>query len=67
MMYENYEWLLEADLSKYAGKWVVVLDKEVVASGDRKEIGKELAQIRKRYPRKRPMVAKVPVQAAMIV
>ena len=29
--YSDFEWSAEADLSKYAGKWIAILDKKVIA------------------------------------
>lgn len=55
--YMNYEWFLKQDLSEYAGKWVAILDKKVVASGD--DAGKVIEEVKKRYPGKKPFLAKV--------
>lgn len=32
MVMSNYAWYLEQDLSKYAGKWVAITQKKVVAA-----------------------------------
>ena len=31
MGYVNYEWFLKEDFSRFAGKWVAVINKKVVA------------------------------------
>ena len=67
MINEAYEWVWETDLSEFAGKWVVILDKRVVASGNKNEIGEKLAEIRKKYPSSHPLVMKVPLKSAMIL
>ena len=43
--YANYEWFLKKDLSNYAGKWLAIVDKKVVASGDE---AKEVNEIKKK-------------------
>ena len=66
-MDQNYEWWLKTDLSRFAGKWIVIAGKKVVASGTGREIGKKLTQIQKEYAMEEPLVAKVPPKAVMII
>ena len=33
MTYADYEYFLEKDLTEYAGKWIAIIDEEVVAYG----------------------------------
>ncbi len=61
----NYEFFLDTDLSKYAGNWVVIVNRKVVASG--KDIKKMVLETRKKYPGKKPFIAKVPEPTAIIV
>lgn len=61
----DYEWFLNADISEYAGKWVVVLNKRIVASGD--NIKDLLAKVKKENPEAIPFVARVPRKMLMIV
>lgn len=50
--------------NKIKGKWVVLLDKHIIASGDNiKEIIKEA---QKKYPNEKFILAKVPEEGAMI-
>lgn len=50
--------------SKINGKWVILLDEHIIASGDDiKEIVKEA---QKKYPGKKFVLAKVPEEGAMI-
>ena len=67
MFNETYERLWEKDLSEFAGKWIIVLDRKIVASGNRKEIGDKLSKIRKEHPHMRPLVMKVPLKTAIIL
>jgi len=53
----NYEWFLKKDFSSYSGKWLAIIDRKVVASGN--EVDKIIKQVKKKYPNKRPFVTKV--------
>ena len=55
--YGNYEWFLKRDFSKYSGKWLAIIDKQVVASG--KNANKIISEVKKKYPHKRPFITKV--------
>lgn len=32
--YSSYEWAVTQDLSKYAGKWISIVDRKIMAVGD---------------------------------
>ncbi len=55
--YMNYEWFLKKDFSEYSGKWLAIIDRQVVASGE--DVNKIITQIKKEYPNKRPFITKV--------
>ena len=55
--YRNYEWFLKEDFSRYAGKWLAIIDKKVVASGE--DVNKIIKEVKKEYPNKRPFVTKI--------
>ncbi len=55
--YTNYEWFLKKDLSKYAGSWIAIIDKKVVANG--KNINKVITSTKEKYPNKRPFITKI--------
>ncbi|MBR9699364.1 succinyl-CoA synthetase subunit alpha [Candidatus Woesearchaeota archaeon] len=57
MISSNYDWFVKTDLSKYSGKWLAIIDKEVVASG--KDAKKIIAEAKKKYPNKRPFITKI--------
>jgi len=58
MATEDYDWYAKADLSKFRGKWVAVLNKQIVASSeDLKSLSEEVG---KRYPKSKPLFAKIP-------
>ena len=62
---KNYEFYIKADLSEYAGKWIAIVDGEVVASGDRADEVYDSAK--KKYPDKEVMLAKVPTEDTLIL
>jgi len=55
--YANYEWFLEQDFSQYSGKWLAIIDKEIVAIGD--HIKEVISQVKDKYPNKKPFVTKI--------
>jgi len=53
------------DLGKYVGKWIAVVDKDIVASGN---FGKEVfREAKRRYPDKEPLIMKVPSSMVMLM
>jgi len=55
--YSNYEWFLKKDLKGYTGKWLAIIDKKIVATGDNvKEI---INKTKQKYPTKKPFITKV--------
>ena len=61
---KEFEFYVKADLSKYEGKYVVIIDDKVVASGDTAKIWEE---VKKKFPNKKPMLAKVPREETLIL
>ncbi len=60
---EAYQFYLTHDLSEYAGKWVALLDGEVLASGD--TATQVLALAGQKAPGRTPALAKVPTGEAL--
>jgi type II secretory pathway component PulL len=62
----SYECLLSMrDLGKYVGKWIALVDEEVVFVG---KTGKEALKVaREKYPDKSPLILKVPSSAVMLL
>jgi len=55
--YSNYEWFLKNDFKNYSGKWLAIIDKKVVVSGDN---AKEVIQKTKTdFPNRKPLITKV--------
>ena len=64
-MSENFQTFLRLDTLKYTNQYIVMIDKKVVASG--KDIVSILKSVRKKYPRKTPLVAKIPERSVLVL
>ncbi len=62
--YDEYEWYLEEDLSRYAGMWIAILDRKVVASG--RKIAEVLEEFKKAYPGKTPLITKINAKLSVL-
>lgn len=64
VMEENYQFYLQTNLSKYIGQWIAICNKEIVSHGpDMKKVFDEAIQ---KYPKGRPLLARIPDKSAMI-
>ena len=61
---ENYSAYLTANLERFKGKWVVLFDKQITASG--KDVIEIVSETRMKYPDKNFLLAKVSEEGAMI-
>ena len=57
MVTTNYEWFIENNLDKYAGKWVAI-DKNQVLENDTK-LDVLLKKVKDKYPKSRPFITRV--------
>jgi len=64
-MSKQFEFYLKADLSKYEGKYVAIVDDRVVASGTNAKIVWEEAK--RKYPDKNPAIAKIPKEGTLVL
>lgn len=65
MVTKEFEFYLKADLSKYKGKYIAIVEDKVVASGDNaKEV---LDEAKRKFPNKIPTIAKIPYEDALIL
>ena len=55
--YANYEWFLKSDFKDYSGKWLAIIDKKIVASGN--DVKQVINETKQKYPDKKPFVTKV--------
>lgn len=61
---KEFEFYLKADLSRYKGKYIVIVGHKVVASGDTAKVWEE---VKKKYPAKRPLLAKIPKEDTLVL
>ena len=65
MTSKEFEFYVKADLSRYSGKYIVIIGDKVVASGENaKEV---LDEAKKKFPDKIPTLAKIPKEEALIL
>lgn len=62
---ENHEFFLKSDLGSLSGKWIAIVDKEIAASGD--SISEVVKESEKKYPGKKPLIARAPTSKALIL
>ncbi len=61
---EAYTYYINADLSKYIGHWIAIVDDKIVAHG--KNVKEVYNDAKKAYPNKKPLLAKVPKEKTLI-
>ena len=64
MKSKEFEFYVKADLSKYEGKYITIVDDKVVASGDN---AKDVWNEAKKKTGRIPTLAKVPKEEALIL
>ncbi|MCR4335937.1 MAG: DUF5678 domain-containing protein [archaeon] len=62
--FKTYEFYANADLSKYAGQWVAIVNNKVIAHG--KDVKKLLKEAGKEAPKVTPFIAKVPLRDILL-
>ena len=62
---ENYSAFLTANLEKYKGKWIILCDEHVIASGE--NIKKIVNEAQEKCPDKKFLLARVPEEGTMIL
>lgn len=55
--YASYEWFLKEDFKDYAGKWLAIVGKKIVASGT--NVTDVIREVKRHYPKEKPMITKV--------
>jgi orotate phosphoribosyltransferase-like protein len=64
-MSKNFDAYMALDKKGLENKYVIIVDGEVVAKGE--NIEEMLEKVRKKYPNKRPFVAKVPEERILVL
>ena len=67
-MNQSYNYYLNADLDEYAGKWVVILNNKVLASGNKVyDIRKKVEELKKKSPDLTPLITRVQENKPLIL
>jgi len=61
----DFEWYTNVDLRRYIGKWVAILNKQVIASD--KSFKSLMKKVEKKHPQTNPLITKVPSTLPQIV
>lgn len=64
MAYADYQWFIQQDLSSYAGKWIAIINRKVVASG--KDPAVVVKEVKQKFPSKTPLLTKVRNKLAVL-
>lgn len=62
---EEINWFSKADFNKYAGKYVAIIGKKVVAFGENAK--KVWEEAKKKFPDKTPTLAKIPKEELLVL
>ena len=63
-MNENYNFFMKADLSSYIGKWIAICNEKIVSQGS--DAKKVFEEAKKKCPKEKPLLTKVPEKETMI-
>lgn len=63
-MNKNYVYYMGADVSKYAGEWIAICNRKVVSTG--KNVKDVFEDAKKKCPKERPFLTKVPTEETML-
>ena len=61
----DYAMSMAQEMGKHAGKWISIVDDEIVAKGNNAK--KVFMAAKKEYPKKTPLVIKVPTDGVMLL
>ncbi len=64
MTYADYQWFIQQDFSAYAGKWIAIINRRIVASG--KDPAIVVKEVKQKYPSKTPLLTKVRNKLAVL-
>jgi len=62
---KNYEYFMEADVSRFTNEWIAIVDQKIVSHG--KSVKEVLSEVKHKYPGKTPLIARIPGEEAMIL
>jgi hypothetical protein len=64
-MTQEFEFYSVSDMSEYSGKWVAILGKEVIASGD--DLKKVYDEAKKKSGNREPLFARIPNEEEALI
>ena len=64
-MEDSYNFFMEANVENYIDEWVAVVDSKIVSHG--KNVEKVIKEAKKKYPKKKPLITRVPGKETMIL
>ena len=64
-MDKRYEFFMKADLKDYVGEWVAIIGNKIVSHS--KSAKKAYEDAKRKYPNRRPLLAKIPEREVMIL
>ena len=62
---KNYEFYINTDLSSHSGKWIAIINGEIVVVGDRADT--VIKKVKKKYPKKKYLLSKVPEEGLLVL
>lgn len=65
MASKEFEFYVKANLKEYEGKYIAIVEDQVVASGDNAK--KVLEEAKRKFPHKTPALAKIPKEETLIL
>ena len=61
---KNYNYFMDLRVKKYSDEWIAIVNKKVIAHG--KDVKKVYSAVKKKFPKRTPLITKVPSKLAMI-
>lgn len=65
MTSKEFEFYVKADLKEYEGKYIAIVEDQVVASGNNAK--QVMEEAKRKYPDKKPFLAKIPREEVLIL
>lgn len=62
---KNYEFYINSNLNEYAGKWIAIIDKKIVAIGERAD--DVINKVKTKHPAKKYLLSKVPEPGLLVL
>lgn len=62
---ENFDFFISEDMHSFSGKWVAIINKKVVASGE--NLKEMLKEVNEKYPKQEPLIVRAPTEKLLIL